>query len=101
MRRIALIIGLVGLGFLIGFLLYDGKNVESLDDLMIGEVVFISGIVESERKFGSGKLLIVGEVPVFCECEIDYTGLNVFVNGIIEKFPEDLRLRAFSVEILD
>lgn len=101
MRRIALIVGITGLGFLVAFLLVDGLNVESIDNLEVGDVVSLSGIVESERKFGSGKLLIINEVPVFCECYGNYSGKKVFVEGMIERFPEDLRIKAFYIEILD
>ncbi|MBM3232269.1 hypothetical protein FJZ21_02740 [Candidatus Pacearchaeota archaeon] len=101
MRRTALIIGILGLGILVAFLLTDGLEVQNLDGLNVGEIVSIRGLVEQERKFGTGKLLIVNEIPVFCECENDYLGKNVAVEGIVERFPEDLRLRAFIIEVLD
>ena len=62
--------------------------------------ISIKGIVDEERKFGSGKLLIVGDILVFCECSKNYIGLNVVVSGVIERFPEDLRVRAFSVKVI-
>lgn len=100
MRKIALILGIIGLGVLISFLLYEGEEVTSLDNAAIGEVVSISGIVKQERKFGTGKLLIIEDIPVFCECTLEYAGLNVNVKGIVERFPEDLRIRAFTVDLL-
>lgn len=101
MRRISLIVGILGLGILIAFLINKPLPVESLDGLMVGEVVSISGTVEEERKFGQGKLLIVRDVVIYCECLQNYVGLDIFVYGIVERFPEDLRLRAFRVETLD
>ncbi len=101
MRRIALIVGIIGLGFIVAFLINQGKYVTSLDGSVVGEVVYVSGIVEEERKFGTGKLIIVDEIPVFCECSEEYAGLNVYVSGIVERFPEDLRIKAFSIKVLD
>lgn len=101
MRTIALVVGIIGLGVLVGLLLRGPMNVETLDGLVIGGTVRIEGIVEEERKFGNGKLLIINEMPVYCECAGKYVGSKVIVEGIIEKFPEELRVRAFKVEILD
>jgi hypothetical protein len=100
-RRIAFLVAISGLGFLIGFLLKGPFFVDSLDGLIVGEVVKIEGIVDSERKFGNGKMLIVNDVPVFCECSETYVGLKVIISGIVERFPEDLRLRAFIVQTVD
>src|SRR3989338_6801596 len=74
--------------------------VERTDGLVVGEVVSIKGIVEEERKFGSGKALIVNDIPVFCECSKNYIGLNVVVYGVVERFPEDLRVRAFKIKVI-
>ena len=100
MRKIAFIAAIIGLGVLVAFLLKEPVFVETLDGLVVGEVVSIKGIVEEERKFGSGKALIVNDIPVFCECSKNYIGLNVVVSGVIERFPEDLRVRAFSVKVI-
>jgi len=101
MRKIAFLVGVLGLGVLIGFLIGKPSNVDSLDGLNVGDVVQIKGLVEEERNFGSGRLLIVNEMPVFCECTGKYGGLEVVATGIIERFPEDLRIRAFTIETLD
>ncbi|MEK6915220.1 MAG: hypothetical protein AABW89_01605 [Nanoarchaeota archaeon] len=103
MRKYAFIIGILGLGFLVGFLFRGPVSVDKLDGMEIGSMVYISGIVDSERKFGNGKLLIIEEndILVYCECTKDYAGLNVLVSGIVERFPDDLRIRAFKVEVLD
>ena len=101
MRKVALIIAIIGLGFLVGFLLVKPKHIENLNGLAIGETVSLSGTVEEERKFGNGKLLIINEMPIFCECSAKYAGVNVYVEGIIEKFPETLRVRAFKIMIID
>lgn len=101
MRRIAFIVGFIGLAFLVGFLVVDGFEVKSFDGLIIGDVVSVSGVVSEERKFGTGKLIIIEEIVVFCECIGDYVGKKVFVEGVIERFPEDLRIRAFYIRILD
>lgn len=101
MRRIAFIIGIIGLGFLVGFLLVEGFNIENLDGLIVGDIVSISGMVEEERKFGSGKLMVVGDIQIYCECENYYSGKNVFVEGVIERFPEDLRIKALYIKVLD
>ncbi len=103
LRKIAFLIAIIGLGILVAFLLKEPFKVSSLNGLTVGQTVEIQGIVMEERKFGTGKLLIIGlnEIPVFCECSEYYSGLNVAVYGIIEKFPENLRIKAFIVKILD
>ena len=100
MLKVAFIVAIIGLGVLTAFLLKEPVFVETLDGLVVGEVVSIKGVVDEERKFGSGKLLIVGEIPVYCECYENYIGLNVIVYGVVERFPEDLRIRAFKVTSL-
>jgi len=100
-RKIAFILGIIGLAVLMGFLLFDGKYVSSLDGLVVGQSVIIRGVVEESRDFSYGKLFVVGEIPVFCECVQDYVGSNVEIFGIIERFPEDLRIRAFTIKVLD
>lgn len=100
MRRIALIVGIIGLGLLVSFLISSGKEVNNLEGLIVGEVVSISGIVDQERSFGTGKLIIINEIPVFCECYLEYVGKEVFVTGMVERFPETLRIRAFKIEII-
>ena len=97
MRRVAFYIAIIGLGILLGLLLREPKEVSSLDGLIVGSVVKIDGFVEEERNFGSGRLLIIDEIPVFCECSEKYIGLRVYVEGVVERFPEDLRIRAFKV----
>lgn len=101
MRRISLIVGVVGLAFLVGFLLIDGFEVNDLDGLIVGDVVSVSGIVEQQRDFGNGILITIGNIPVFCECFEEYLGKRVFVDGIVERFPEDLRVKAFFIKIID
>ncbi|MEK6909060.1 MAG: hypothetical protein AABX23_03350 [Nanoarchaeota archaeon] len=101
MRKLAFVIGIIGLGFLVGFLLNEPFYVESLDGLIVGDIVKIQGIVDEQRRFGNGKLLTIRNISVFCECMDDYAGLDVVVSGIVEKFPQDLRVKAFSVQILD
>ena len=101
MRKTALIIGIMGLGLLIAILLKDPKSISSLDNLKIGEVVRVEGLVENQRKFSTGQLLIIDEMPVYCECQNSYVGKSVSIEGIIEKFPDDLRIKAFKIQILD
>jgi len=101
MRKIAFVITILGLSLLMAILLRKPVYVESLDGLVVGQSVEISGIVDEERKFGTGKLLVIDEVPVFCECSENYVGLDVVVYGIVERFPEDLRIKAFRVEVIN
>ncbi len=97
MRRLAFFIAIIGLGMLLGLLLKEPTEVSSLDGVIVGSVVRVHGIVEEERNFGRGRLLIVDEIPVYCECSNKYIGLRVYVEGVVERFPEDLRIRAFMV----
>lgn len=101
MRKIALIITIIGLGILMELLIKEPRVVNSIDEVDIGETVRLEGIVEQERKFGNGKILMIDEISVFCECKGSYSGKKVYVEGIIEKFPDDLRIRAFKIQILD
>ncbi len=87
MRRISLIIAIICLGILIGFLFKQPLKVSSIENTTIGQVVEIKGIVDSERKFSDGKLLIVNEISVYCECSKSYVNKVVIVEGIVEKFP--------------
>jgi hypothetical protein len=98
MLRIALIVGIIGLGVLIGMLLMGPKQIASLDGLNVGEVVEVNGVVEEEREFGNGKLLLINEIPIYCECNEEYIGEEVIVEGIVEKFPEDLRIKVFRIK---
>ena len=97
MRRIAFYIAIIGLSILLALLLKGPSKVSSIDGLEVGSIVKIQGLVEEERKFGHGKLLTINEIPVYCECSSKYAGLEVSVEGVIERFPEDLRIRAFNI----
>lgn len=97
MRRIVFLIAIVGLSILLSLLIKQPTKISSLDNIIPGKVVKIQGTVDEERKFGSGKLLIIDEIPVYCECSENYVNSRVYVEGVIEKFPEDLRVRAFKI----
>ena len=100
MRRFALSIAIIGLGILLGFLLKTPREISSLEGLIPGTVVSIHGEVSEERKFGSGKIMFVNEVPIFCECSKSYINKSISVTGVVERFPEDLRLKAMSIDVL-
>lgn len=100
MRKIAFIISILGMGLLFLLLLDEPIKISSLDGLVVGELVNIEGVVEQQRKFGNGVLMFIEDIPVFCECNNNYAGLNVSIVGIIENFPQDLRIRVFKIEVL-
>ena len=100
MRRIAFLIAIIGLSILLSLLLKQPTKISSLDGLLPGTAIEIQGTVDEERKFGSGKLIIINEIPIYCECSNKYIGSKVKVEGVIEKFPEDLRIRAFNIQII-
>lgn len=100
MRKIAFIIAVIGLAILIGLLLSNPKPVTTLEGLLPGTGVTISGTVEEARKFGTGTLLTINDVPIFCECLGSYVGKQVKITGMVERFPKDLRIKAFSIKVV-
>jgi len=88
---------IIGLGVLVALLLRQPISVDSLEGLLPGTVVSIEGVASEWRSASYGSSFVIDSVSAFCECSQSYEGVYVRVIGVVEKYPEQLRVKAFSV----
>ncbi len=99
MRKIAIIIAIVGIGTLLILLFRNPLEITSLQNIRIGTLVSFEGIVSTEKTMSFGKNLIIDEIPTFCECKKSYLEKKVSVIGIVENYYS-LRVRVLEIKII-
>ncbi len=102
MRKFVLIVAIIGLGILFGFLITKPTetDINSLNSFIDGQQIVFEGIVDEVRELRSGSLIIIDEVKVFCECHNIFAGERVRVEGVIEEFDGNLRVKALILNVL-
>ncbi len=98
MRRFVLSAAVVGLGFLVALLLRSPAPVSSLKDLLPGIVVSLEGVASDWRFASYGSSFSINSIPIFCECSQSYEGIRVHVVGVVERYPERLRVHVLSIK---
>ena len=86
LRKIAFIIAIMGIGFLLIFLLAAQKEISSAEEvnsLAVNSKVMLIGFVESERDFGDFKIWNVNGIEVVCNCEESFLDKEVEIIGVI------------------
>ncbi len=104
MRRLALAASLIGLFILMLIFESSSEYVSSIRDLErfeIGQKVYLQGIVEEERNFGETKLISINEIDIVCECDEDYLGKSLVVEGIIEDYLGKRQIKVLRIRNLD
>lgn len=101
MRNISLIVAIIGIGALLGFLIVNPVNADknSLDNFLNGQTIFFEGIVDEVRELRSGSLINIEDIKIFCECHNIHAGESIQVEGIVEKFEGNLRIKALVLNI--
>ncbi len=102
MRNLSLIIAIVGIGTLLGFLMAKPLKLygNSLDSFINGEKIFFEGIVDEVKELHSGSLITIKDIKIFCECHNIDVGEQIRIEGIIENFDGNLRVKALVVNII-
>jgi len=100
MRKIALVISIIGIGALLALLFSQPKEVNSLENLKAGTLVSVKGIVSEEKDLSFGKTFLIKQIPIFCECKESYEKKEVLVIGIVENYYE-LRVRVLEIKEID
>ncbi|MEK6846961.1 MAG: hypothetical protein AABY16_02235 [Nanoarchaeota archaeon] len=103
MRRFALIAAIVGIGVLLGLLIIEPTRIDgnSLDGLIDGQAISFEGTVDEVRELRSGSLIVIDDVRVYCECRNVRAGQRVRVQGVVEEFDGNLRLRALILNVIE
>ncbi len=101
MRKLALIIAVIGIGALIGCLVVNPVEIEfqNLSSFINGQLIVFEGIVDEVKELRAGSLIIIDEVKVFCECHNIHAGEQARIEGIVEKFDGNLRIKALVLSI--
>ena len=96
MRRIAIIVSILGLGILLALTIRKPIEINSIENLKAGTLITLEGIVSEEKDFSFGKIFRIGEIPAFCECKKSYEGKKVSAIGVVEDY---YTLRVHILEI--
>ncbi|MCA9485381.1 MAG: hypothetical protein KC506_00890 [Nanoarchaeota archaeon] len=88
MRRLSFILYILGIVFLMVLFLQPGREVESLDGLIVNEQVVVSGRVVSEREIylGTKLLELDNGVEAVCECSDSFEGKDVRIEGFVSEY---------------
>jgi hypothetical protein len=103
MRKLSFIFAVFGISLLFVLLFIGIEEIEGvgdLDSLELNQKVSFIGIVDSERDFGSFRILSVKEIDVVCECSKSYLGLKVEIVGVVGEFNGVRQVEALSIDII-
>ncbi len=99
MRKISLIVAILGLSILLLYLFTKPIEVNSLKEIKAGTIVKVKGQVSNEKEFSFGKTFNINNITIFCKCQQNYAGKNIEVTGIVEDYYE-LRVKATKIKFI-
>ena len=108
MRRVSLIVAVIGIFIIVGIMVFSEnytiiQDQEDLESLIINEKVVVNGRVDSERILEDFRILRIKDIEVVCDCSRGFFGENVKIYGVVGEFDakkqvEALRVVSFIVE---
>lgn len=102
MRRVALIVFILGVLVLALLLNLPSREIKGFDDLSefeINQRVLLNGVVESERFIsGSKEIFVVNGIDVVCDCSESFVGREVEVEGVVSEFNEKKQVEVLSIK---
>ncbi len=99
MRKLSLIISILGLSILLLYLFAKPIEVNSLNEIKTGTIVKVKGQVSNEKEFSFGKTFNINNITIFCKCQQNYNGEHIEVTGMVEDYYE-LRIKSFKIKVL-
>ncbi len=99
MRKISLIVSILGISILLIYLFTKPIEINSLKEIKIGTLVNVKGQVSEEKELSFGKTFKINNVSIFCKCQQNYQGENVEVTGIVEDYYE-LRVKVMKIKFI-
>ena len=101
MRKISFvvfIIGMVTISFYLNLEFIEIEKYSDMDDLVVNQRVYIEGKVIFEKDlFGDHILFNIGEIEIICECEGNFEGKFVEVEGFIEEYNGRKQVRVLRI----
>ena len=73
-------------------------EIESIEDVAPGTLVYLKGIVSNEKELSFGKTFLVDKIPIFCTCSKKYENKRVEILGIVENYYE-LRVKTLEIRV--
>ena len=100
MRRLSFIVLVFGM-LILAFLSFRKTEIndhEDLEKLEVNSRVIVEGIVVKENVIGKNKIIFVDDVEMVCACHGNFLGKKVLVEGFVEKFDDEKRLRILKID---
>ena len=105
MRRISFIVAILGIFVLILLIwVIPARHVESVSDLggvEDNQRVILSGVVESERNYYGALVFEINDIKMICSGCPSLKGKHVGVEGILEKYEDNVQVDVLQIKILD
>ncbi len=101
LRKVSFICCILGIFILLLFLEFHSKELvdyEEIEDLILGQEVYLEGMVSSQRSLGQISLINLNGVEVICECNENYFNKKVFVRGVVQEYNSNRQLRALQIK---
>ncbi|MEK6855416.1 MAG: hypothetical protein AABX73_04300 [Nanoarchaeota archaeon] len=102
MKRIALIIALIGMFVLLGLMFYgfvrEINNMEDVESLEDNQKVVISGNVIEQK---GGAIILDNGVKAECEGCLNYHGKNVSILGVVDKYDNKKSIFVLRIGVLE
>ena len=103
MRKVAFVVFLVGILCLIFLFELPSVRVDrysDLEGLEVNRKVLLKGEVESERFISNGRVLLrVRGIDIVCECDGDFAGKEVEIEGIVIDYEGKREVEVLRVRI--
>jgi hypothetical protein len=99
MRKLAIIISIIGLSLLLSQLFTKPLEVSSIENIKVGTLVKIKGNVSEEKDFSFAKTFKVNNTSIICDCKSSYVNKEVEIIGIIEDYYE-LRVNVLKIKVI-
>ncbi len=97
LKKISFAIAILGIGFLLGMLVWPAEELGDISGTLANEKVFLEGEVDSERGYVEFRILKIKGIDVYCECDGNYLGKEVYVEGYVSEFDEKKRLNVLRI----
>lgn len=99
MRRWAFVVFMLGMLVLIGVMIFNVKEVRSLEGLEDNQHVKLNGLVVSERGiYDDEKILELDSgIVLVCEGCGSYLDKEIFVEGIVEEYKGEKQIRVLRI----
>jgi hypothetical protein len=99
-RKLSFAICIVGIAILLSLLLTNSNEVDEVKSLELNEKVMLTGSVANQRQVSEGLNIMILEghdFDIVCDCDEDYLGSEIVVEGVVEEFNGEKQVRVLKI----